>query len=91
MKRRFNLKLSGAMFHRNKVAKTVFVPLRVLRIQALLCSSSQFVRFSEVSETFRARKDVFVSCVYIQNQGFNSSEGNTTQLSSVYGTKWTGL
>ena len=31
------------MFHRKKVAKKlVFVPLRVLRIQALLCSSSQW-------------------------------------------------
>ena len=41
MKRRFHLKLSGAMFHRNKAAKIVFVPLRALRIQALLCSSFQ--------------------------------------------------
>ena len=41
MKRRFHLKLPGAMFPRIKAAKIVFVPLRALRIQALLCSSFQ--------------------------------------------------
>ena len=44
-------------------------------------------RFSKVSETFRARKAVFVSCVYIQDRGF---KGDTTQL-LIYETKRTGL
>ena len=47
-------------------------------------------RFSKVPETFRARKAVFVSSVYIQERAFDSFEGNTTQL-LVYETKWTGL
>ena len=47
-------------------------------------------RFSKVPETFRVRKAVFVSYVYIQDRGFNSLEGNTTQL-LVYETKWTGF
>ena len=36
--------------------------------------------FSKVPETFGARKALFVSFVCIQDRGFNSFEGNTTQL-----------
>ena len=64
MKRRFNLKLSGAMFHRNKVAKTGFVPLRVLRIQALLCSSSEWSVSRKSRKLFGPEK-MFLLAVFI--------------------------
>ena len=63
------------MFHRNKVAKIVFVPLCALRIQALLCSSSQW-SVSLKSRKLFGPEDVFLLAVFIsKNQGFNSSEG----------------
>ena len=65
MKRRFHLKLSGAMFHRNKVAKTIFVPLRrALRIQALLCSSSQWSVSRKSRKLFWPEK-MFLLAVFI--------------------------
>ena len=39
---------------------------------------ADLTRFSKVPVTFRARKAVYVSCVYIQDRGCNSFEGNTT-------------
>ena len=47
-------------------------------------------RLSKVLETFRARKAVLVSCVYIRDRGVNSFEGKTTQL-KFNETKRTGL
>ena len=64
MKRRFHFKLSGAMFHQNKAAKIVFVPLRALRIQALLCSSSQWSVSRKSRKLFGPEK-MFLLAVFI--------------------------